>query len=186
MSKNPFPLDKQGLLEAYRTMRTIREFEERVHSEFAKGDIPGFVHLYAGEEASGVGVCFTGVAVDAQGSEIPRDTLAEHARRLGLVVEDSFTKSRCGLLVAADPASQSGKAGKARSWGIPIIGAADFLAATPGGSIKSRVVGVGGRQAVEWRMSRLLLKSPRVVVTQARFCNDQACPDRSPDSTLTW
>ena len=33
-------------------MRTIREFEERVHDEFAAGDIPGFVHLYAGEEAS--------------------------------------------------------------------------------------------------------------------------------------
>lgn len=56
MSKNPFPLDKQGLLEAYRTMRTIRDFEERVHNEFAKGDIPGFVHLYAGEEASGTGI----------------------------------------------------------------------------------------------------------------------------------
>jgi TPP-dependent pyruvate/acetoin dehydrogenase alpha subunit len=56
MSKNPFPLDKQGLLEAYRTMRTIREFEERLHTEFAKGDIPGFVHLYAGEEASGTGI----------------------------------------------------------------------------------------------------------------------------------
>ena len=56
MSKNPFPLGKQGLLEAYRTMRTIREFEERLHNEFAKGDIPGFVHLYAGEEASGTGI----------------------------------------------------------------------------------------------------------------------------------
>ena len=33
-------------------MRTIREFEERLHVDFAKGDIPGFVHLYAGEEAS--------------------------------------------------------------------------------------------------------------------------------------
>jgi TPP-dependent pyruvate/acetoin dehydrogenase alpha subunit len=53
---NVFPLDKAGLLEAYRTMRTIREFEERVHAEFAKGDIPGFVHLYAGEEASGTGI----------------------------------------------------------------------------------------------------------------------------------
>jgi pyruvate dehydrogenase E1 component alpha subunit len=38
-------------------MRTIREFEERVHVEFATGDIPGFVHLYAGEEASATGVC---------------------------------------------------------------------------------------------------------------------------------
>ena len=51
-----FPLDKPGLLKAYRTMRTIREFEECLHAEFAKGDIPGFVHLYAGEEASGTGI----------------------------------------------------------------------------------------------------------------------------------
>lgn len=38
-------------------MRTIREFEERLHVEFATGEIPGFVHLYAGEEAIAVGVC---------------------------------------------------------------------------------------------------------------------------------
>ena len=50
-------LSRDQLLTAYRTMRTIREFEERLHIEFATGDIPGFVHLYAGEEASGVGVC---------------------------------------------------------------------------------------------------------------------------------
>jgi len=51
------PLDDKALLDAYRTMRTIRAFEERVHEEFATGDIPGFVHLYAGEEASAAGVC---------------------------------------------------------------------------------------------------------------------------------
>ena len=45
-------LTRERLLDAYRAMRTIREFEERVHAEFATGDIPGFVHLYAGEEAS--------------------------------------------------------------------------------------------------------------------------------------
>ncbi len=50
-------LGKEELLRAYRQMKTIREFEERVHTEFAGGDIPGFVHLYAGEEACGVGVC---------------------------------------------------------------------------------------------------------------------------------
>ncbi len=37
-------------------MRTIRDFEERLHIEFAKGDIPGFVHLYAGEEACATGI----------------------------------------------------------------------------------------------------------------------------------
>jgi TPP-dependent pyruvate/acetoin dehydrogenase alpha subunit len=50
-------LTKDQLLEAYRVMRTIREFEERVHTEFATGEIPGFVHLYAGEEAIAAGVC---------------------------------------------------------------------------------------------------------------------------------
>ena len=47
---------RDDLLEGYRMMRTIREFEERVHVEFATGEIEGFVHLYAGEEACAVGV----------------------------------------------------------------------------------------------------------------------------------
>ena len=50
-------LSREELLKAYRDMRTIREFEEAVHEEFSSGEIPGFVHLYAGEEASAVGVC---------------------------------------------------------------------------------------------------------------------------------
>ncbi|HKN39177.1 MAG TPA: thiamine pyrophosphate-dependent dehydrogenase E1 component subunit alpha [Acidimicrobiia bacterium] len=56
MADNQFPLDRDGLLSAYRTMRTIREFEERLHVDFSRGDIPGFVHLYAGEEAAGTGI----------------------------------------------------------------------------------------------------------------------------------
>ena len=50
-------LSRDRLLEAYRSMRTIRDFEERVHDEFEAANLPGFVHLYAGEEASAVGVC---------------------------------------------------------------------------------------------------------------------------------
>jgi acetoin:2,6-dichlorophenolindophenol oxidoreductase subunit alpha len=49
-------LTREQLVEAYRVMRTIREFEERLHREFATGEIPGFVHLYAGEEAIAAGV----------------------------------------------------------------------------------------------------------------------------------
>lgn len=50
-------MSREDLLRAYRIMRTIRDFEERLHIEFATGEIPGFVHLYAGEEASAAGVC---------------------------------------------------------------------------------------------------------------------------------
>jgi TPP-dependent pyruvate/acetoin dehydrogenase alpha subunit len=67
-------LTRDQLLSAYRMMRAIREFEERVHTEFATGEIPGFVHLYAGEEASAVGVC---VNLD------DRDTIASTHRGHG-------------------------------------------------------------------------------------------------------
>ena len=50
-------ISKDELLRAYRMMKSIREFEERLHIEFATGEIPGFVHLYAGEEASATGIC---------------------------------------------------------------------------------------------------------------------------------
>ena len=50
-------LGKDALLRAYRRMLTIRMFEERLHKEFGTGEIPGFVHLYAGEETAAVGVC---------------------------------------------------------------------------------------------------------------------------------
>lgn len=50
-------LDKEHLLHMYEQMVTIRHFEERAGKEFAGGKIPGFVHLYAGEEAVAVGVC---------------------------------------------------------------------------------------------------------------------------------
>ena len=41
----------------YETMCTIRKFEESVKHDFLNGEIPGFVHLYIGEEAIATGVC---------------------------------------------------------------------------------------------------------------------------------
>lgn len=48
---------KDKLLWMYERMQLIRTFENRVKVEFGKGKIPGFVHLYAGEEAIAVGIC---------------------------------------------------------------------------------------------------------------------------------
>ncbi len=50
-------MSRDQLEDAYERMITMREFDERMREEFAAGSIPGFVHLYCGEEASGVGVC---------------------------------------------------------------------------------------------------------------------------------
>ncbi|MBN1862348.1 MAG: pyruvate dehydrogenase (acetyl-transferring) E1 component subunit alpha, partial [Dehalococcoidales bacterium] len=49
--------EKEKLIDMYRKMVRIRLFEERVVKEFAAGKIPGFVHLYSGEEAVAVGAC---------------------------------------------------------------------------------------------------------------------------------
>ncbi len=50
-------LSREELLQAYRRMKVIREFEERLHVEIATGQIAGFTHLYCGQEAVAVGVC---------------------------------------------------------------------------------------------------------------------------------
>ncbi|WP_156680281.1 thiamine pyrophosphate-dependent dehydrogenase E1 component subunit alpha [Sphingomonas profundi] len=61
-------LSRDDLVKAYRLMRTIRAFEERVFVEFESGNIPGFVHLYSGQEASAVGVCMSLTDADKIGS----------------------------------------------------------------------------------------------------------------------
>ena len=50
-------ITKDKLLWIYERMRLIREFENRAAELFAQGKVPGFVHLYAGQEAIAVGVC---------------------------------------------------------------------------------------------------------------------------------
>jgi acetoin:2,6-dichlorophenolindophenol oxidoreductase subunit alpha len=50
-------LSREALLRAYRQMKVIREFEERLHTEIMTGEIAGFTHLYCGQEAVAVGVC---------------------------------------------------------------------------------------------------------------------------------
>jgi TPP-dependent pyruvate/acetoin dehydrogenase alpha subunit len=44
-------------LDLYRTMLTIRRFEERCNALFLQGRIPSTLHLYIGQEAVAVGVC---------------------------------------------------------------------------------------------------------------------------------
>ncbi len=44
-------------LEKYRRMQRIRQFEDLAESIHAQGEIPGSLHTYAGQEASGVGAC---------------------------------------------------------------------------------------------------------------------------------
>ncbi len=49
-------LSKKDKMDLFRTMFRIRTFETNVEKLFLAGQIPGFVHLYIGEEAVGTGV----------------------------------------------------------------------------------------------------------------------------------
>lgn len=86
------------------------------------------------EVTPGLTVCFTGAARDGRGSEIYRETLRRCAIQAGLVPVDSVTASGCRLLVAADPASRSGKAANARKHGVPIASVQGFLDALSDGT----------------------------------------------------
>ena len=50
-------LGKEKLLEMYHSMQRIRHFESKIRDLATKNEIPGFVHVSIGEEASATGVC---------------------------------------------------------------------------------------------------------------------------------
>lgn len=52
-------LTDKDLLGLLKVMVTIRQFELKLAELFAQGRIPGFVHLYVGEEAVAAGACAT-------------------------------------------------------------------------------------------------------------------------------
>jgi len=72
-------------------------------------------------------VCFTGTAVDRDGNHLERSMLENMAAAAGLQPVNGVSRKSCDLLVAADAASSSDKAKKARDLGIPIMSVEDFL-----------------------------------------------------------
>jgi len=129
----------------------------------------------------GMTVCFTGTPVDHHGQAVARDQLVAHARQLGLESVSSVTKSRCQLLVAADVASRSGKAAKARQFDIPIADALDFLAATPGGRVETVGTGVPQRETLVCQQCERAWSRP---ATRGR--KPEACPNCEAGTEPPW
>jgi len=50
-------LGKEMMLQMYRSMQRIRQFEAEIRDLSIANEIPGFVHVSIGEEASATGVC---------------------------------------------------------------------------------------------------------------------------------
>ncbi|MBN1437204.1 MAG: hypothetical protein JW936_09015 [Sedimentisphaerales bacterium] len=56
-TENNMGLSKTQLLSLYERMLLLRRFELTVQKHYRAGVVPGFIHLYVGEEATAVGVC---------------------------------------------------------------------------------------------------------------------------------
>jgi DNA polymerase-3 subunit epsilon len=85
--------------------------------------------IQANEDSLRVGkrVCFTGEAFGFSGRTIQRADLEALAAKVGLHPVKDVTKKGCDILVAADESTMSGKAKKAKEWGIPVISVEKFV-----------------------------------------------------------
>jgi len=91
--------------------------------------VPKITEIAKPTKLDGMRVCFTGSG-SIGGQPMERRDLEALAAVRGLQPVGSVTQKGCDLVIAADPSSASGKAKKARDWGIPVISIEDFLTQT--------------------------------------------------------
>jgi len=90
-------------------------------------DVPQPIQANEDNLSVGKRVCFTGEVSGFSGTAIDRGDLEALAAKVGLHPVRDVTKKGCDLLVAADTSSMSGKAKKAKEWGIPVISVEKFI-----------------------------------------------------------
>ncbi len=124
--------DREDLLEMHRRMLLIRGFEERVSVLYRDGQVPGFVHLSIGQEASAVGACWPLRRSDVITSNHRGHghCLAKGLDPLGMFAElmgkdEGTNRGRGGSMHIADPSIGIFGANGIVAAGIPIaVGAA--------------------------------------------------------------
>ncbi len=90
-------------------------------------DVPQPIQANEDNLSVGKRVCFTGEASGYSGSAISRGDLEALAAKVGLYPVRDVTKKGCDFLVAADTNTMSGKAKRAKDWGIPVISVEKFI-----------------------------------------------------------
>ena len=97
--------------------------DEQIYKLFQLSENPGVVETTMGsnENMSNKSVCFTGESICSIGGQLMTRELSEQlAISKGLVIKSSVTK-KLDILVVSDSNTQSGKAKKAKQYGIRII-----------------------------------------------------------------
>jgi len=121
-------------------MRTIREFEDRVHIKNEAGEVPGFIHLSAGQEASAVGICLH-LSDDDHITSTHRGHGHSIAKGCDVVaMMDEIYAKRTGLCGGKGGSMHIADLSKGMIGANGIVGGGVPLAA--GAALKSRVMGI--------------------------------------------
>jgi 2-oxoisovalerate dehydrogenase E1 component len=139
------------LIEMHRRMLLIRGFEERVSALYRDGEIPGFVHLSIGQEATAVGACWPLHPTDAITSTHRGHghCLAKGLEPLGMFAElmgkeQGTNRGRGGSMHIADPKLGIFGANGIVAAGLPIaVGAATAAHLRADGSVAVAFFGDG-------------------------------------------
>ena len=110
-------IPKEKLLWMYKTMVTIRKFEEETGELFFGGEIPGFVHLYIGQEA---------IATGCMAALEPRDYITSNHRGHGhLIAKGGDAKRMIAEIMGKATGYCKGKGGSMHiaNFSLGILGA---------------------------------------------------------------
>jgi 2-oxoisovalerate dehydrogenase E1 component len=188
-SSAPSAFSTVDLLDMQRRMLLIRGFEERVAALYRDGEVPGFVHLSTGQEATAVGACWPLGAADvitsthrghghclAKGLE-PAGMFAE------LMGKDAGTnRGRGGSMHIADPTRGIFGANGIVAAGVPIAaGAAAAAQLRADGSVTVAFFGDGAVAQGAFHEALNLAAVWKLPIVF--FCENNGYAEFSPAST---
>ena len=171
---------KKELVKAYRLMKSIREFEERMRSEYQQGKLPGFIHIYRNQEAIAVGAC-----LDMSNGDYIASTHRGHGHCIakgcdldGMMLElackqDGFCNGKGGSMHIADMSKGMLGANAIVGGGPPIAAGAALTAKTlKNGGVSMAFIGDGASDqgtVAEALNLAVVLKLPMIFMYENNF-----------------
>ena len=183
------PFARADLVEMHRRMLLIRGFEQRVAELYRDGEVPGFVHLSIGQEATAVGACWP-----LQSADVITSThrghghcLAKGLDPLGMFAElmgkdQGTNRGRGGSMHIADPTLGIFGANGIVAAGLPIaVGAATAGQLRAAGSVAVAFFGDGASAQGAFHEAVNLAAVWELPVVF--FCENNGYAEFSPAST---
>ena len=183
------PFSVADLLEMHRRMLLIRGFEQRVASLYRDGEVPGFVHLSIGQEATAVGACWPLRPADVITSTHRGHghCLAKGLDPLGMFAElmgkdQGTNRGRGGSMHIADPKLGIFGANGIVAAGLPIaVGAAGAAQLRADGGVAVAFFGDGA--AAQGAFHEALNLAAVWQLPVVFFCENNGYAEFSPAST---